>query len=223
MCHHAGFVVGSLILEYGLLAESFGEAMFREILLSFIPIFVAVDAVGVLPIFASLTEGVTQKARVKIIIQSMLTASFLAIFFIFLGKAVFRFLGITVSDFMIAGGGILFCLAIIDILNPVKDRRVPSSDLGAVPLGTPLIVGPAVLTTSLIIISEYGVFATLISVLVNVFLAGLIFSFSDILTRILGVAGSKALSKVTSLLLAAIAVMMIRKGIVNLLAEEVLG
>ena len=193
--------------------------MLRNILLSFIPIFVAVDAIGVLPIFASLTEGLTQKERTKIIIQSMLTASCLAIGFIFLGKAVFRFLGITVSDFMIAGGAILFCLAIIDIINPVKERRVPSNDLGAVPLGTPLIVGPAVLTTSLIIVSQYGTYATLISVLANVMLAGLVFSLAGTLIKFLGEAGSKALSKVTSLLLAAIAVMMIRKGVINFLNE----
>ena len=193
--------------------------MLQNILLSFIPIFVAVDAIGVLPIFASLTDGLVQRERTKIIIQSMLTASCLAIGFIFLGKVVFRFLGITVSDFMIAGGAILFCLAIIDIINPVKERRVPSHDLGAVPLGTPLIVGPAVLTTSLIIISQYGTYATLVSVLANVLLAGLIFSSAGTLTKVLGEAGSKALSKITSLLLAAIAVMMIRKGITNILLK----
>ena len=193
--------------------------MLKNILLSFIPIFVAVDAIGVLPIFASLTEGLAKKERTKIIIQSMFTASGLAIGFIFLGKAVFKFLGITVSDFMIAGGVILFCLAITDIINPVKERRVPGNDLGAVPLGTPLIVGPAVLTTSLIIISQYGAYATLISVIANILLAGLIFSLAEILTKFLGAAGSKALSKVTSLLLAAIAVMMIRKGIVNFLGK----
>ena len=193
--------------------------MFNNILLSFIPIFVAVDAIGVLPIFASLTEQIVQKERTKIIVQSMFTASCLAVGFIFLGKAVFRFLGITISDFMIAGGAILFCLAIIDIINPVKQRRVPSEDLGAVPLGTPLIVGPAVLTTSLVIISQYGTLATLIAVLANILLAGLIFSLAGTLVKFLGEAGSKALSKVTSLLLAAIAVMMIRKGLVNLLNE----
>ena len=193
--------------------------MFKDIFLAFIPIFVAVDAIGVLPIFASLTQGLGQKEKTKIILQSMLTASCLAIGFIFLGNAVFRFLGITVSDFMIAGGVVLFCIAITDIINPIKKRRIPSEDLGAVPLGTPLIVGPAVLTTSLMIISHYGMSATLISVLVNVLLAGLIFSLTGSLTKVLGESGSKALSKITSLLLAAIAVMMIRKGMTNFLVN----
>ena len=99
--------------------------MIGNILLAFIPIFVAVDAVGALPIFVSLTEGLGQKERLKIILHSVLTALCLAIGFIFLGKAVFRFLGITIGDFMIAGGAILFCISIIDIINPVKKRRMP--------------------------------------------------------------------------------------------------
>ena len=187
----------------------------KNMLLAFIPIFVAVDAIGVLPIFVSLTRGVKEKA--SIIIQSVITALCVAVAFIFLGKTIFRLLGISVGDFMVAGGMVLFCIAIIDILSSQKRRRIPSKELGAVPIGTPLIVGPAVLTTSLMIIDEYGLLATLISVFVNILLAGVIFSFSNVLIRILGEAGSKALSKVMALLLAAIAVMMVRKGIFNIL------
>ena len=194
--------------------------MARNILLAFIPIFVAVDAVGVLPIFVSLTEGMRRDEKTKTITQSVLTALLLAVGFVFLGKAVFKLLGITIGDFMIAGGAILFCLAITDIINPVKKQRMPGQQLGAVPLGTPLIVGPAVLTTSMIIISQYGLVATLISVVVNVLLAGIIFSASSILMRVLGDAGSKALSKVMSLLLAAIATMLIRKGLTQILGPS---
>jgi multiple antibiotic resistance protein len=193
--------------------------MSRNILLSFISIFVAVDAIGVLPIFVSLTEGIERSERAKIIVQSMLTALCLAVGFIFLGKAVFRILGITIGDFMVAGGAILFCLAITDIINPVKKRRIPTEELGAVPLGTPLIVGPAVLTTCLVIITQYGLLATLISVMVNILLAGMIFESSSVLMKVLGEAGSKALSKIMSLLLAAIAVMLIRKGIAQFMGK----
>ncbi|MBN2019760.1 MAG: MarC family protein [Sedimentisphaerales bacterium] len=130
--------------------------MLRNILLSFIPLFVAVDAIGVLPIFVSLTEGLSKSEKNKIIVQSMFTASLLAIGFIFVGRLVFKLLGITIGDFMVAGGALLLCIAIIDMVTHTKERRIPSTDLGAVPLGTPLIVGPAVLATSLLIISEYG-------------------------------------------------------------------
>ncbi|MDD5326630.1 MAG: MarC family protein [Phycisphaerae bacterium] len=185
----------------------------KNVLLAFIPIFVAVDAIGVLPIFVSLTEDVEKQQRTKVIAQSMLTAVCLAVGFIFLGKAVFKALGVTMGDFMVAGGAVLFCLAITDIINPVKRRRIPSQELGAVPLGTPLIVGPAVLTTSMVIISQYGLFSTLVSVVVNIMLAGIIFSGAGALMKVLGEAGTKALSKIMSLLLAAIAVMLIRKGL----------
>ncbi|MDD4909557.1 MAG: MarC family protein [Candidatus Omnitrophica bacterium] len=191
--------------------------MIKNIMLSFIPVFVAVDAIGVLPLFISFTQGITKKERWLIILQSMLTAICLAVFFIFLGKTIFKFLGITMSDFMIAGGTILFCIAIIDIVNPQKKRRIPNGEMAAVPLGTPLIVGPAVLTTSLIIIGEYGLIPTLVSVTVNVLLAGLIFASSDVLIRAIGNSGAKALSKVMSLLLAAIAVMMVRKGVFQII------
>lgn len=185
----------------------------KSLFVAFIPLFVAVDAIGVLPIFVSLTEGYSEKERITVVIQSVITALCLAVGFIFLGKAVFRFLNITIGDFMVAGGTLLFAIAIIDLLSQKKRRRLPSSELGCVPLGTPLIVGPAVLTTSLILMDEYGLAATLPAILANVVLAGLIFMFSHVLLKILGVAGSRALSKIMSLLLAAIAVMMIRRGI----------
>ncbi len=187
--------------------------MLQSILLSFIPLFVAVDAIGVLPIFVSLTEGMEEKARTKVIIQSMCTATGLAIGFVLVGKLIFKFLGITIGDFMIAGGAILFCLAIIDMVSATKERRIPGPELGAVPLGTPLIAGPAVLTTSMLVVSQHGIVPTVISLVANILLAGLLMKLSSSLMSFLGEAGSKALSKITSLLLAAIAVMLMRKGL----------
>jgi multiple antibiotic resistance protein len=191
--------------------------MIQKILLAFIPVFVAVDAIGVLPIYISLTSDIPGAERKKIILQSTLTAFGIAVGFIFLGKAIFTALGIAMGDFMIAGGAVLFCIAIIDIIRTEKSRRRPGRELGIVPLGTPLIAGPAVLTASLIIIEEYGLLPTLIAVTLNIALAGLAFVTAGLLIRVLGEPGTKALSKITSLLLAAFAVMMIRKGIYQLL------
>ena len=192
--------------------------MLKNVLLSFIPLFVAVDAIGVLPMFVALTNEFEQKEKTRIILQSMLTAACLAIGFVLGGKLLFQWLGITIGDFMIAGGAILFSLAIIDLVSPTKKRRAPEQNLGVVPLGTPLIAGPAVLTTSMLIVSQYGMFATMISLLTNIIAAGLILRGSVILTKVLGEAGSKALSKIMSLLLAAIAVMLMRKGVEQYLA-----
>lgn len=192
--------------------------MLTNILMAFIPVFVAVDAIGTLPILLSLTQGLDRRLKHRIILQSMLTALCLAVGFILVGKLVFRALGILMGDFMIAGGAILFCLAIIDIVNPIKRRRMPDSDFGVVPLGTPLLAGPAVLTTSMLAVSEYGLLPTLISVVANILLAGLLFRFSLVLIKLLGESGAKAMSKVSNLLLAAIAVMLIRKGLASFYA-----
>jgi len=188
----------------------------KSLLLSFIPIFVAVDAFGVLPIFLSLTDGMKPHERRNVLRQSLITAFAIAVAFVFLGKAIFLVLGITVQDFMIAGGVVLFILSVVDLLFPTKQRRSPST-VGVVPLGMPLIVGPAVLTTALISINSYGILVTLFSIVVNILLAGIIFTFSHLLMKVLGKAGSKAISKVFSLFLAAIGVMMVRKGLMQLI------
>ncbi len=180
----------------------------------------AVDAIGTLPIYISLTEKMERAEKRRVLFESLVTALCLAVGFIFLGKLIFRFLGITVGDFMVAGGAVLFCIAILDIMGSQGDRRISQKQLGVVPLGTPLLAGPALLATSLLIIEEYGIVQTLISVTLNIAIAGGIFSLSALLGRVLGAAGSKALSKITSLFLAAIAVMIVRKGLVSLLAGQ---
>jgi multiple antibiotic resistance protein len=85
--------------------------------------------------------------------------------------------------------------------------------LGAVPVGVPLIVGPAVLTTSLLLLRQYGLAPTITAVVLNVVMAGGVLWFSQALIRIMGKTGAKTVSKLASLLLAAIGVMMVRKGI----------
>lgn len=182
--------------------------------LCFVPLFVAVDAVGVLPVFFSLTEGIDERKRRRVIWQSLLTGSLVAVIFVMIGKAVFRLLGISPADFMIAGGILLFAISVRDILVLHKhpDPEDPES-LGAVPVGVPLIVGPAVLTTILLLVDQYGILPTLSATIVNIFLAGITFRFAGLISRLLGRAGTKAVSKLASLLLAAIAVMMVRKGL----------
>lgn len=192
--------------------------MLNDILLVFIPMFFTVDPIGILPVFASLTHGLKDKEKQDIIFQSLVTASLVAVGFIFLGKSIFHFLGITMGDFMVAGGVILFCLAMVDLTSQAKTRRGTASELGAVPIGTPLIVGPAVLTISLMLVSVHGLGITLIALFLNIAIVGIVFSFSDYLMRFLGQSGSRALSKVMMLLLAAIGVMMVRRGIIEIMS-----
>ncbi len=87
---------------------------------------------------------------------------------------------------MVAGGVILFCLAMVDLTAQGKTRRGAASELGAVPIGTPLIVGPAVLTISLMLVSVHGLVITLIALFLNIAIVGVVFIFSDYLDAFLG-------------------------------------
>ena len=187
----------------------------RTFLLSFIPIFVAMDAIGVLPFFMGFTEHVKPKEKKKIVTQSMITAFLIGIIFLFLGRWIFNMLGVFVADFKIAGGIVLLGISLRDILLHEKGHKLSAETMGAVPIGTPLVAGPAVLTTIIILLDLYGVFITVSSFVVNLIITWIVFSYSDAISRFLGKAGSKAISKIASLLLAAIAVMMIRKGVVD--------
>ncbi|MEK7688858.1 MAG: MarC family protein, partial [Deltaproteobacteria bacterium] len=181
-------------------------------LLALIPVFVAMDAIAVLPIFLSMIEGMPPDDKKIIIKQSVITAFLISVCFLAVGKFIFSALGITVADFKIAGGIVLLVLAINDLLFPEKTRRFQGSSIGVVPLGMPLIVGPGVLTTIIILVDTYGYLPALFSILINLFIVWFTFNKSDAIMKILGENGAKGFSKVMSIFLAAIAVMMIRRG-----------
>lgn len=192
--------------------------LMQEFLLSLIPIMVALDAPGTLPIYVAMTEGLEQKERRHIVRQSILTAFLITIGFTFLGSAVFKALAITVEDFMIAGGIVLLIIAIIEIVRAGEKKYQISPSFGVVPFGTPLIAGPATLTTTLVLVGSYGYAPVILSLIVNILLAWLIFAQADRIIKIIGINGSRAFAKVAALLLAAIAVKMIRGGIFKFVA-----
>ena len=181
--------------------------------LAFIPLFVAVDPFGLLPVFVALTKGLTRPQRVKAIRQSLATALGVAVVFLFVGRYILQVLGVTVGDFMVAGGLLLFILAMTDLVNPKGALAAVAADFGVVPLGVPLIVGPAGLATLLLLLSSYGVVPTLLALLLNIGLVGVMFLSADRLMRIFGEGGNKVISKIANLLLAAIAVMLVRRGL----------
>ena len=185
--------------------------------MAFVPIFVAVDALGMLPVFLALTDGMARREKLDLIRHSTLTALCVAVAFLFVGKFVFLWLGITIDDFLVAGGAILFILSIRDLLSVNRASHLPGETLGVVPLAVPLIVGPAVLTGSLVLLDSVGAGPTLFSIVSNVLLCGLVLSFSEKLSRLIGEGGSHTLSKVSNLLLAAIGVMLMRRGALEIL------
>ena len=190
--------------------------------LCFVPLFVAVDALGLLPLFMGLTQELPRVRIRRIIFESVITAMIVALVFLFIGKGIFTLLGITVADFMIAGGALLFVLSLSDLIAAEKRRvQVDQEEVGAVPLGVPLMVGPGVLTTTILLINQYGMIPTVSATIVNIVIAGMVFWMSGSINRILGRAGTRTISKLSSLILAAIGVMMVRKGIMLLIAAGV--
>lgn len=185
----------------------------KPFMLAFIPLFVAVDPIGLSSVFLGITRGAAGSRRLKMANQATITAAVVAIGFIFLGEAILKALGITVSDFQVAGGLILLILAARELVTERKILEDVAEDYGIVPLGVPLVAGPATLTTLLILIQSVGLVISLAALIVNLALVNLGFRQCERLERVMGKTGLKALSKIISLLLVAIAINMIRRGL----------
>ncbi len=161
--------------------------------LAFIPLFVAVDAVGVVPIFLGLAEGIDEAARRQLVADATLAAGAVGLGFIFLGDAVLQF------------------------LTPLRQS---GARLGVVPLGVPLIVGPAVLTTLLTVARTHGYLVTLVAFVLNLAIVWAALRWAALVGRLLGDAGARAVAKVFALILAAIGVTFIRRGLMAALASR---
>jgi multiple antibiotic resistance protein len=190
-------------------------ALLEKFLLAFIPLFVAMDPVGLVPFFLGMTQGIERPRRERIAWQAIVTAAVVAVGFMFLGRWTFRVLGISVGDFQVAGGLILLVLASRDLLRPGTSVESLPEDFGIVPLGLPYIAGPATLTTLIILMDSVGFGFALASLAVNlVLVAGAVY-YADWLAQKLSRAGLRAVSKIIAMLLAAIAVSMIRRGLTS--------
>ncbi len=138
---------------------------FEKFMLAFIPIFVAVDPIGLVAIFMGFAPGASREHRQRQGLLAVITGMAVAVGFIFLGKAIFAALGISVADFQVAGGLILLGLAVRELLGFDENPRSGSADFGVVPLGMPLIAGPALLTALLLLLDTVGLLYTLLSLI----------------------------------------------------------
>ena len=189
----------------------------HNLLMAFIPLFVAIDVFGAIPMFISLTHGIDVKAKKRLVVEATLTAGAVALVFLISGKLIFSFLGISENDFRIGGGIVLLVLSVYELLFAKESPRDPGTSVGVVPIGIPLIMGPAALTSIIIVVDNYGYWMSMASLLLNLLIVWIVFRHSEFMMKVMGVAGSQAFAKVASLFMAAIAVMMIRVGVQNIL------
>jgi multiple antibiotic resistance protein len=176
-------------------------------------LFIAMDAIGLLPFYLSLTMGLSPGERRKVVWEGILTAFLISTLFAFFGQLFFEILGLNLGDFMIAGGIFLLLISILTFTETLQTQEMKSQNFSIVPLGTPLLAGPAVLTTTIMLSSLYGYIITLSALAVVCLLSALILLWGDWIKELLGEGLMKGISKVASLLLASIAIMLMRKGI----------
>jgi multiple antibiotic resistance protein len=180
---------------------------------TFVPLFIVIDALGNLPFVISLSEGVMKQERRKMIHVAVITATAVGLVFLFFGQFILKLMDISVGAFAIAGGLILLVLSIKYMSTGRMVEAVKEEMVAVVPIGTPLTVGPATITTLLLLATQFPIYMVLISFALNMLITWGIFMLSSYIVRFMGLGGLRAVSRVFSLLLAAIAVSMIIHGL----------
>jgi len=183
-------------------------------ILTFVPLFIVIDPLGNLPLVIAVSEGMTRPQRRKTIHLAALTAATVGLIFLFFGRFILAVLDISVGSFAIAGGVILLVLS-VNFMFTGRVTEVTREDVMAavVPIGTPLTVGPATITTLLLLSAQFPLYLVLVSFVLNIIITWAIFMLGNQIVSLIGQGGLKAISRVFSLLLAAIAVSMIIRGL----------
>ena len=181
--------------------------------LSFVPLFIAIDALSLPPIIIALSEGLTVRERRKVVHTASLTALLVGLAFLFFGQLILTLMGISVGAFAIAGGTILLVQSIRNMTVGSMMDVDKEEMIGIVPIGTPLLAGPATITTLLLLTSQVALSIVLAALVANVILAWIICLASYRILKVMGQGGLRAVSRVFSLLLASIAVSMVLKGL----------
>lgn len=208
-----------------------------SLLYNFLALFVIIDPVGTAALFAGLTHGLPARVRNHMAMRAVAVAAVTLLFFAVAGEALLRALGIGLPAFRIAGGMLLFLLAIdmvlarqtgLRSLTPSENREADhearaSHDISVFPLAIPLIAGPGALTTMVLLMGRAGTDWEAKAGLILVLLAVLVITLGLLLVaprmmRLLGRTGANAVSRVLGILLAAIAVQFVLDGLVEGLA-----
>lgn len=193
---------------------AFGFGMFVE---AFVLLFAVIDPIGATPIYIGLTEEF-EEHRPRILRQAMVVTAVILVIFALFGWLIFDIFGITINDFRIAGGIVLFIVAVDHLRGgDTRAKGLEPSDIAVFPLATPLLAGPGAISTVVIISGPpYSPFLALLAIGGNVLISYWILAKSDWVRRILGANGTNALSRITALLIASLAVSFVVIGLTNI-------
>lgn len=196
---------------------------------AFVTLFVAIDPPGLAPIFMALTAGMTALQRRSIALRSVIIAFFILACSALGGKPLLGVLGVSIPAFRVAGGLLLFSIAVEMVFEKRQERREETAEkaitidhvksIAAFPLAIPLMSGPGAITATIVQASGAGDnifnFAALVAILFVIFTCCyVVFLLAERVDRLLGVTGRVVLTKLLGLLLAAVAVQVVGDGIV---------
>jgi multiple antibiotic resistance protein len=187
--------------------------MFSTFLSSFTAQFVALDIIGAIPIYFSLTHKMDDHSRNTMMNKSMVVAFVVALIFMLIGIQIFKFMGIEIFDFKMAGGLVLLLIALAELAGGPEAEKNSSGSTGIVPIAVPLISGPGVLTTLILQVSTIGYLMTSVALVVNYALAWVVLRNSSKVKNLIGKDGTLIISKIAALLLAAYSLAMLRSGV----------
>ena len=184
---------------------------------AFFAVFVAMDAFGNLPILSTLTQKLSAKERNKNVDGAVLIAAILLFIFLFFGTRILQYFGVSIDSFKIAGGIILLIIGIKIVLGvSLREERAKKYEIAAVPLATPLITGPAVITVILLLVNQFGYLLTLIASLLNLLITWVVLRQTALLFRLFGRQGSDVIARIMGLILTALAIEFIKQGWISL-------
>jgi multiple antibiotic resistance protein len=201
--------------------------MFNLFVDSLIILLVVVDPLGIAPLFVALTHGETQATRRRIAIRGTFIAGGILVTFALAGDTLLRALGIGMPAFQIAGGALLFLLAVEMVFarhsgvrsTTEREQREAQTkkDISVFPLAIPLIAGPGALTSVLLMVGEQGGDLAVIGTVLAVILVVLLVTLASLMASarimaFMGETGANVVSRVLGVVLAALAVQFVLNG-----------
>lgn len=186
---------------------------------AFVAVFVVMNVLPLLPLVADMTSRLEQQARRALLNDAMLIGAAVAMVTVLGGPLMFSYIGITLHDLRIGGGIVLLVFVTYDLLFSTRQRKEhdvgsqPIQSIGPVPLGMPILVGPATLATLLVMSDVHGRLPILIVLAINLAINWILVQRAQRVVLVLGESLTMALGKIYALFLAAIAVSMMRNGI----------
>jgi len=181
---------------------------------AFITLFVIFDPIGNIPLFHSFTQNFDKFKKRRIVNQSVLIALLILVFFAIGGVYILGIFSISIDDFRIAGGILLFILSIEGLLGREEARWIDSEDVAVVPLATPLMAGPGSIYTVIYLMqAPYGPAFAFTAMVGNVAVQWLLLVYSEKVLGLIGKTGSTIISRIMAFILSAIAIGMIMQGL----------